>query len=411
MTFGVVAACSSTTARTSGGPERAPAVRSAGPAASRPGDDVHPLGQPISRSMERPALGAVTDTAEAHSVENEIWSRVVRMPLADKVGQLLVVDFAGTAAPSGLIDALHPGGVIYFGGNLVSQAQTASLSKAIQTAARGRSLPLLVMTDQEGGIVTRIPGTEGTVGGAGFDGDASAAASTAVSSGRLLRSLGVNTNLAPDADVNIAGPGGVIGRRSFGSDPGEVSRLTTAQVCGYQQAGVAATVKHFPGHGSTATDSHLQTAVIHESVAQWTHTDLPPFQAAVRDGVDMILVGHLAFPAMDPSGEPATLSKRLNSDLIRGRLGFQGVVITDALNMGGVTSWGSPAAVAVKTVEAGSDMLLMSPDPAAAKSAIEAAVRAHTISEYRLDQSVYRILLLKQHLGLLDTPATAATCG
>ena len=370
------------------------------------------LTHPMSRSMDRPALGVVSDGAGPQRTENGIWAQVVRMPLADKVGQLLVLDFGGTTAPTSLISSLRPGGVIYFGDNLVSQSQTAQLSAGVQADAKADGLsPLLVMTDQEGGIVTRIPGTVGTPGGAGFDGDEARAAATASASGRLLASLGVNTDLAPDADVNTAGPGGVIGSRSFGSDPSMVSKLTTAQVCAYQEAGVAATVKHFPGHGSTDTDSHLQTAVIHETVTQWEHTDLPPFAAAVRAGVDMILVGHLAFPALDHSGEPATLSRRLNADLIRGRLGFQGVVITDALNMGGVTSWGSPGSVAVKTIQAGSDMLLMSPDPTAAADAIESAVHDGAISRLRLDESVYRIMLLKQRLGLLGTPAVRATCG
>ena len=239
---------------------------------------------------------------------------------------------------------MHPGGLIYFSGNLTTQAQTRTLSSGIQRAAIGRTLPLLLMTDQEGGIVTRIPGTEGTPGGADFRGNSGWAHNTAVRTGRLMSSLGVSTDLAPVADVNTAGSGGVIGSRSFGSTPDVVSRLTTAQVCGYHTGGVATTVKHFPGHGSTSTDSHLHTAVIHESVAKWTATDLPPFQAAVAHGVDMILVGHLAFPAMDPTGRPATISRRLNFMLLRKRLGFQGVVITDALNMGGITSWGTPGA-------------------------------------------------------------------
>jgi len=186
--------------------------------------------------------------------------------------------------------------------------------------------------------------------------------------------------------------------------------LTTAQVCGYHTGGVATTVKHFPGHGSTATDSHLHTAVIHESVAKWAATDLPPFQAAVRDGVDMILVGHLAFPAMDPSGRPATISWRLNHVLLRERLGFSGVVITDALNMGGITSWGSPGQIAVDTIKAGSDLLLMPPQPTVAIHAVVSAVQHHQINAARLDMSVYRVLALKQRLGLLRPAKDLGHC-
>jgi beta-N-acetylhexosaminidase len=226
-----------------------------------------------------------------------------------------------------------------------------------------------------------------------------------------MSSLGVSTDLAPVADVNTAGSGGVIGDRSFGSTPGVVSRLTSAQVCGYHSGGVATTVKHFPGHGSTSTDSHLHTAVIHESVAKWAATDLPPFQAAVAHGVDMILVGHLAFPAMDPSGRPATISRRLNFMQLRKRLGFQGVVITDALNMGGITSWGTPGEIAVDTIWAGSDMLLMTPQPVVAIHAIVSAVAQGQISTGRLDMSVYRVLKLKQTLGLLRPAKALSQCG
>jgi beta-N-acetylhexosaminidase len=367
--------------------------------------------QRASRSTwSRPALGAVSDATEARTPQDLVWERVARMSLADKIGQLIVPQFDGTTAPTQLIDELHPGGVIYFGANLTSQEQTAALSAGIQKAAAAVAEPMLVMTDQEGGPVTRIPETAGTPGGLQFAGDAARARATALTSGRLLAQLGVNVDLAPDADVDTAGPGGVIGSRSFGSDPAVVSRLVTAQICGYHAGGVATAAKHFPGHGSTLTDSHLQTAVVHESVAQWQQTDLPPFEAAVRAHTDMILVGHLALPALDHTGVPATLTPALNSALLRGRLGYTGVVITDALNMGGVTSWGTPGQIAVRTVLAGSDMLLMPPDPEAAVRALTAAVDDHTISLGRLDASVDRILLLKQRLGLLGGSPSLAQC-
>lgn len=348
--------------------------------------------------------------AAAPQTPDPLWVRIHKMSLLDKVRQLVVPSFSGTHAPVSLIQTMHPGGLIYFSENLTSQAQTRTLSNAIQQAAVGHGLPLLVMTDQEGGIVTRIPGTEGTPGGTDFHGNAGWAHNTAVRTGRLMSDLGVNTNLAPVADVNTAGSGGVIGSRAFGSTPDVVSSLTDAQVCGYHTGGVATTVKHFPGHGSTDTDSHLHTAVIHESVATWTATDLPPFRSAVAHGVDMILVGHLAFPAMDPSGRPATISRALNFGLLRNRLHFQGVVVTDALNMGGITSWGTPGEIAVDTIKAGTDMLLMPPQPVVAVQAIMSAVRQGVIVPGRLDMSVYRILKLKQTLGLLKPAKALAHC-
>ncbi len=332
------------------------------------------------------------------------------MALPDKVRQLMVPSFSGTSVPTGLIDGLHPGGLIYFDDNLTSQTQAQALTAGIQQEARRVTYPLLVMTDQEGGPVTRIPGAGAVPAGTQFGGNAAEARNTARTTGLLLRRLGINTDLAPDADVNTAGSGGVIGDRSFGSTPDVVSRLVTAQMCGYHSAGVATTVKHFPGHGSTSTDSHLRTAVVEESPATWTRTDLPPFAAAVRANVDMIMVGHLAFPALDPSGRPATISSVLNRDLLRGRLGYDGVVITDALNMGGVTSWGSPAQVAVQAIQAGSDMLLLPPQPSVAVQAVIAAVADHRISTARLDLHVYRVLKLKQSLGLLGRPPSLTQC-
>ena len=368
----------------------------------------------VTATRAQPAASVVRDQGAVAGPgvdrQDPLRIRIAKMTLLDKVRQLMVPAFSGTGVPTRLVQSMHPGGLIYFGDNLTSQAQTRTLSAGIQRAAVGKALPLLLMTDQEGGIVTRIPGTEGTPGGADFHGRAPWAHNVAVRTGRLMSGLGVSTDLAPVADVNTAGPDGVIGQRAFGSTPGVVSRLTSAQVCGYHSGGVATTVKHFPGHGSTSTDSHLHTAVIHETTRHWAATDLPPFEAAVARNVDLILVGHLAFPAMDPTGRPATISRRLNFMLLRQRLGFQGVVITDALNMGGITSWGSPGEIAVDTVLAGSDMLLMPPQPVVAIRAIASAVRSGTISEGRLNASVYRVLKLKQTLGLLKPPKSLPQC-
>jgi beta-N-acetylhexosaminidase len=322
----------------------------------------------------------------------------------------MVLGFSGTRAPVSLIQHMHPGGLIYFSGNLSSGAQIQTMSEAAQRASRRTGEPLLLMTDQEGASVTRIPGTSGTPGGADFGGDASWARRTAVSTGELLHRLGVNVDLAPVADVNTVGSGGVIGRRSFSSDPDVAARLVRAQVCGYHSAGVAAAAKHFPGHGSTSTDSHASTAVIEESATTWRGVDRPPFAAAVRADADLVLIGHLGFPAVDPTGRPATISGPLTRRLLRSQLGFQGVVITDALNMGGITSWGSPGQIAVRAVAAGVDMLLMSPRPVEAIGGIVDAVHGGRLSEARIDMSVERILRLKQRLGLYRAPADLPTC-
>lgn len=331
------------------------------------------------------------------------------MSLQEKAGQLMVVEFSGTKAPEDLIERIKPGGIIYFSENLTSDEQIAGMTERSQIASRKAGEPLLVMIDQEGGPVTRLPGTAGVPGGAAFDGDAGRAREVASGIGENLGSLGINVDLAPIADVDRVGSG-VIGRRSFSSDPEVVAQLVRAQVCGFHASGVAATAKHFPGHGSTRIDSHAMTASIRHSLAEWERIDLPPFAAAVDAQVDLIMVGHLAFTPIDPSGRPATISAALNRDLLRERLGFDGVVITDALNMGGVTSWGSPAEIAVRAIEAGNDLLLMSPDPQSAVDAIVEAVESGRLSVGRVDESVARVLELKQALGLYVASASLPDC-
>lgn len=332
------------------------------------------------------------------------------MTLRDKVRQLIVAGFAGTSAPRRLIRNLSPGGLIYFSDNLSGLGQISTMSRAAQRTSRRVGQPLLLMTDQEGGPVTRIPGTAGTPGGAEFNGHARKARRTAARTGKLLHQLHINVDLAPVADVDTVGSAGVIGSRSFSSDPEVAARLVRAQICGYHTGGVAATAKHWPGHGSTTTDSHISTATLTESARTWRSVDRVPFQAAVRSHADLILVGHLAFPALDPSGRPATISGALTRRLLRQRLGFDGVVITDALNMGGVTSGGSSRQVAVRAVAAGVDLLLMPPQPAQAIRGLVDAVHKGRLTEARINTSVKRILLLKQRLGLYQAPAALATC-
>lgn len=332
------------------------------------------------------------------------------MSLRDKARQLIVVGFSGTPAPVELIDSLRPGGLIYFAPNATSTDQIAALSRDAQEAAEQSGEPMLLMTDQEGGIVTRLPDTSDVPAGLDLGGDATLAHRTAIQTGADLVDVGINVDLAPVADVNTVGSAGVIGSRSFSSDPAVAARLTRAQVCGYHEGGVAAAAKHWPGHGSTTTDSHLETASVTRSLRDWRATDLPPFARAVRSDVDLILVGHLAFPALDPTGRPATISAKITRDVLRNDLGYDGVIITDALNMGGITSWGSSGQIAVQAVRAGVDILLMPPDPRGSVLALVDAVRAGRISQARLDSSVERVLRLKERLGLYGGPPRLGRC-
>ncbi|MCX4543483.1 glycoside hydrolase family 3 protein [Streptomyces sp. NBC_01565] len=356
------------------------------------------------------------------------------MSLEEKVGQLFVSRAYGHSATdpdpedaeknlaqfgvrtaAELVSRYHLGGVIYFAWahNTRTPHQIAELSNGLQRAAAssGPGIPLLLSTDQEHGIIARIgkpatllPGAM-ALGARGSTADARRAGRIA---GAELASMGIRQDYAPVADVNVNPANPVIGVRSFGADPGAVAGLVTAQVRGYQGAGVAATAKHFPGHGDTETDSHVGLPVMRHTREQWEELDEPPFRAAVEAGVDAVMTAHIVFPALDPSGDPATLSRPIVTGILRERLGFGGVVVTDALDMAGVRQKYGDDRVPVLALKAGCDQLLNAPDLALAQRAVLAAVAAGELSQDRIDESVLRILELKARRGLFTEPYTTA---
>jgi beta-N-acetylhexosaminidase len=355
-----------------------------------------------------------------------------RMTLEQKVGQLFTTyayggdatapaaaDVAanrqayGVDTPAALVDKYHLGGVIYFSWshNLDSPRQIATLSNGLQAAATdgGARVPLVISTDQEHGIVTRMPAPATqfpgnmALGAGRSPVDAYAAARV---TGRELRAVGITQAWAPVADVNVNPANPVIGVRSFGSDPTLVAVLTASQVLGLQLgANASAAAKHFPGHGDTAVDSHTGLPVINHTRQEWSRLDAPPFRAAVAAGVDAIMSAHIVVPALDPSGDPATLSRPILTGLLREQLGFRGVVVTDALTMAGVREKYGDDRVPVLALLAGADVLLMPPDLDLAYRSVLAAVASGELTEARIDQSVRRILALKQRRGLLGGDA------
>ncbi|NHC12733.1 glycoside hydrolase family 3 protein [Motilibacter sp. E257] len=352
------------------------------------------------------------------------------MSIEDKVGQLFVLHvygeqaeavsaadaaanqaYVGVPTPAEAVAKFRPGGVIYFAwaNNTKNPQQIARLSNGIQRAAAATpsGVPVMVSVDQEHGIVARIdkPATQfpGAMALAAGRSTVNAVAAGAVA-GAELRAMGVQQDYAPVADVNVNPANPVIGVRSFGSDPTLAATLTAAQVVGYQSAGESATAKHFPGHGDTATDSHTGLPVITHTRAELDRIDLPPFRAAIRAGVDSIMTAHIVVPALDPSGDPATLSRPILTGVLRERLGFKGVVVTDSLDMAGVRQKYGDDRVPVLALKAGADVLLNPPVPQAAYDGVLAAVRSGEVSEQRLDQSVRRILELKARRGLVAAP-------
>lgn len=361
---------------------------------------------------------------------------VARMTLEEKVGQMFMIDVYGRTptdpdyADENLrsgrgvrnfaeaIQRYHVGGFIYFNwnGNIgipLDPQQVQSLSNGLQQLARQKRvpIPLLIATDQEGGIVARVrqPATEFPGNMAlGATRSPELAEAAARITARELRALGINMNLAPVLDVNVNPANPIIGVRSYGEDPELVARLGVAQIRGYQGEGVIATVKHFPGHGDTDVDSHYGLPIIHHDRETLERVDLRPFREAIAAGVDAVMTAHIVVPALDDAGLPATLSRPILTDVLREELGFDGVIITDALGMQGAQVL-PPERIPVEAIKAGADILLMPPDVSLAFNAVVDAVRRGEIAERRIDQSVYRILELKMRRGLFawDLPGAA----
>ncbi|OAH12163.1 glycoside hydrolase family 3 protein [Streptomyces jeddahensis] len=362
--------------------------------------------------------------------DDRLKALISRMSLEEKVGQLFVMRVYGHSATepdqadidanlkeigvrtaAELIAEYRVGGIIYFAWahNTRDPHQIADLSNGIQEAGLSLpgGLPLLISTDQEHGIVARVGKPATLLPGAmalGARGSRSDARRAAQIAGAELRAMGIRQNYAPVADVNVNPANPVIGVRSFGADPEAVAGLVAAQVKGYQSADIAATSKHFPGHGDTETDSHYGFPVIEHTTEQWGQLDAPPFRAAIAAGIDSIMTAHIMVPALDPSGDPATLSHPILTGILREQLGYDGVVVTDSLGMAGVRQKYGDDRVPVLALKAGVDQLLNPPSLDTAWNAVLNAVKGGELTEARLDESILRILRLKAKLGLFTDP-------
>ncbi|MDS0133736.1 MULTISPECIES: glycoside hydrolase family 3 N-terminal domain-containing protein [unclassified Amycolatopsis] len=367
-----------------------------------------------SVSVDAQAEAAATQALRGLTLEQKVGQLFVTWvngKTADEVNPKNQVDF-GVDTPAQVVAKYHLGGVIYFNNdsrdNFDDPVQVAKLSNGLQKAAvtSGAHIPLQIAADQEGGTVTRMgaPATEfpnAMAISAGRDTNRATQAATIL--GRELRAVGINQDFAPDSDVNSNPVNPVIGVRSFSGQPGLAGDFVTAEVKGFEKS-VAATAKHFPGHGAAPTDSHTGLPRIDSTEAQWRATDVPPFKAAIKAGVDSIMTAHIQFPSLDPSLEPATLSKPIVTGKLRGELGYDGVVITDSLEMQGVRELHSDAEIPVLALKAGVDQLLMPVHLDVAIDSVLAAVKSGDIPMRRIDQSVLRVLKLKFKSGILFSP-------
>ncbi|MFE1252517.1 glycoside hydrolase family 3 protein [Streptomyces fungicidicus] len=378
------------------------------------------------------AAGGTVHAATGPSApdDRKLRALISRMTLEEKVGQLFVMRVYGHSATdpdqadidanlkeigvrtaAEMLARYRVGGIIYFAWahNTRDPHQIADLSNGIQKASLGlpRGLPVLVSTDQEHGIVARVgepatlfPGAM-AVGAGGSRADARTLGRIA---GLELRALGIRQNYSPVADVNVNPANPVIGVRSFGSDPQSVADLVAAEVKGYESSHIASTAKHFPGHGDTVDDSHAKLPYIHHTRDQWEQLDAPPFEAAIAAGIDSIMTAHIVVPALDPSEDPATLSRPILTGILREELGYDGVVVTDSLGMEGVRTKYGDDRVPVLALKAGVDQLLNPPSLDVAWNAVLNAVRDGELTEDRLDESILRVLRMKAKLGLFKDP-------
>ena len=331
------------------------------------------------------------------------------MSLREKLCQLMIVrpetltgespvTVAGETTRQAL-EAYPVGGLIYSVDNLVTQEQTREMIENTQSYSK---LPLIISADEEGGNVGRLMYKLGTTFFHSMfsykDEGAEVAYQNAYTIGTDMTSCLFNTDFAPVADVWTNPANTVIGDRAYSDDFEQAAELVASAVQGFTDAGVVCCVKHFPGHGDTDTDTHDGAAVVNKSLEELREGEFLPFISGIEAGADMVMVGHITVTALDEV--PATISKVLIGEVLRGELGWDGVVITDSLDMGALAGYDN-GEVCVRYIEAGGDIMLGVPDLEAAVSALEAAVSEGRLSEERIDESVLRVLTLKIEHGII----------
>jgi beta-N-acetylhexosaminidase len=393
----------------SGLPPGPPVATSEGRSVEQTAPSKVPANTPISASVP-PTLAwqpsAMPSDANLEAV-------VSGMSLQDRVAQMLIVGFHGQSIANSselatLVGTYHIGGVVLLEANAHDPQQLSALTAELQSLAgsSGAGLPLFIAINHEGGIVVRI-----TDGVTGFPGNMAVAATgqpeyayiSAALAARELRAMGINMNLAPVLDVNDNPLNPVIGVRSFGETPSLVADCGRLAIRGSQENGVIAVAKHFPGHGSVAVDSHGWLPVLEATADELMQHELVPFAAAIEQDVGSIMTAHVAVPALDASGRPATLSSQVLMGLLRQEMGYDGLIMTDSLGMASVSSDRSQAEAAVEAVQAGADVVLSTTPMEAHVATFEAlvaAVQQGEIPVEQIDQSVLRILRVKHTYGL-----------
>ena len=342
------------------------------------------------------------------------------MTLEQKVAQLFVVTpeqltgvsqavVAGSATQRAL-DDIPVGGLCYFAQNITGSQQLRDLlANTCDIASQsGAGIAPFLTVDEEGGLVARVANSGyfdvesfSNMAEVGATGDETKAAYVGTTVGTYLHEIGFNVDFAPVADVFTNPRNEVIGPRAFSSDPGVVAQMVSAEVAAMLETGTMPCIKYFPGHGDTAGDSHTGAVVSKRTADEIRACEYKPFQAGIEAGCPFVMVGHIETPGLAADGLPASLSKTMITDELRGRLGFEGVVISDSFVMGAITQRYAPGDVAVRFIQAGGDMILMPENLQEAYRGVLAAVDGGAIEESRIDESVERILEVKKRAGIL----------
>ena len=389
-----------------------------------------------------PALAKDKDKPQAaHSAaihltrDGERWAEKTlrKMTVEEKVGQVFMIwcraSFLNAESPEYLswreaMEKYHIGSfamTVHVDGPFLLRSEPYEAAEMLNHLQHDSKLPLLFAADFERGVAIRLMGATAFPHAMAFGGDGKLedAETFGRITGEEARAIGVHWNFFPDADVNSNPANPIINTRSFGEDPKRVGDLVTAYIKGAHQAGMLTTVKHFPGHGDTATDSHLGVASVNVDRAHLDSIELPPFKQAIAAGVDSVMVAHVTVPALDPDpNHVATISTAVVSELLEKQLNFKGIIVTDALDMAGLTHLfaNNIGRAAVEAFKAGNDLLIIPADLGASVDAMVKAVRSGEISRERLDHSVLKILKTKASLGLnvtrtVDVNAIAVTVG
>lgn len=348
-------------------------------------------------------------------LEEKIQEKLSSMTIEEKVAQLFIITpeaLTGygsvTQAGNATLEAIskYPvGGLIYFNGNIVSEEQLKEMISSQQEYSMNRiGLPLFISVDEEGGKVTRIASsglnvpTYSYIATLGAEGDTEVVYRMGRDIGKYLSEFGFNLDFAPVADVITNSENNVVKERSYGSDGTFVSKMVIQQLKGLQDEGVYGCLKHFPGHGGTSADSHNGYAYTSRTWEELKNEELVPFIEGIEAGAKFVMVGHISTPNITGDEIPASCSKKMISDYLRGELNYDDIVLTDALNMKAITNQYSSSEAAVKVFLAGADIILMPADFNSAYEGIINAVESGEITKERLDESVLRILQVKMNM-------------